>query len=328
MLRRVRRGRCSWRSQLPYLRHASCGTRRDHRACSSAPRSSAWSGAIDDLWELDSLTKLAGQVLAAGVMAFQGVQLLCRCRSSGRARSCRRRCSVAADRPRRARHDQRDQLRRRARRAGRRRRRRSRRWRSSSTRYYVVQAATTRRRLLHAPSSSPRWSACCLGFLPHNFHPARLFMGDSGSMLIGLLLAGRDDLAHRQRRPRTANGGRASLPRCLPIARPAGGAAPAAARPGARGRPAHPAGGARCAPTRSTCTTGCSRSGTRHRRAVLLLYLWAALLALGSGVASRSSTSWRARGRPRWSPAVAVAADRVAAQVDPSDALVIAFTST
>jgi len=29
----------------------------------------------------------------------------------------------------------------------------------------------------------------CLGFLPHNFHAARMFMGDSGSMLLGLLLA-------------------------------------------------------------------------------------------------------------------------------------------
>ncbi|PRC47907.1 undecaprenyl-phosphate alpha-N-acetylglucosaminyl 1-phosphate transferase, partial [Mycobacterium sp. ITM-2017-0098] len=29
----------------------------------------------------------------------------------------------------------------------------------------------------------------CLGFLPHNFHRARIFMGDSGSMLIGLMLA-------------------------------------------------------------------------------------------------------------------------------------------
>lgn len=29
----------------------------------------------------------------------------------------------------------------------------------------------------------------CLGFLPHNFEPSRIFMGDSGSMLIGLLLA-------------------------------------------------------------------------------------------------------------------------------------------
>ena len=29
----------------------------------------------------------------------------------------------------------------------------------------------------------------CLGFLPHNAHPAKMFMGDSGSMLLGLLLA-------------------------------------------------------------------------------------------------------------------------------------------
>lgn len=29
----------------------------------------------------------------------------------------------------------------------------------------------------------------CAGFLPHNFSPARIFMGDSGSMLIGTLLA-------------------------------------------------------------------------------------------------------------------------------------------
>ncbi len=29
----------------------------------------------------------------------------------------------------------------------------------------------------------------CFGFLPHNFNPARIFMGDTGSMLLGLLLA-------------------------------------------------------------------------------------------------------------------------------------------
>ncbi len=28
-----------------------------------------------------------------------------------------------------------------------------------------------------------------LGFLPHNVHPARIFMGDGGSMLLGLLMA-------------------------------------------------------------------------------------------------------------------------------------------
>ena len=43
------------------------------------------------------------------------------------------------------------------------------------------------------PSSAPLIAACLvgmsLGFLVHNFHPARIFMGDTGSMLLGLLLA-------------------------------------------------------------------------------------------------------------------------------------------
>jgi UDP-GlcNAc:undecaprenyl-phosphate GlcNAc-1-phosphate transferase len=29
----------------------------------------------------------------------------------------------------------------------------------------------------------------CLGFLPHNFHPARAFMGDAGALFLGLLMA-------------------------------------------------------------------------------------------------------------------------------------------
>ena len=32
-------------------------------------------------------------------------------------------------------------------------------------------------------------AGACFGFLAHNFHPARVFMGDSGSMLIGLMLS-------------------------------------------------------------------------------------------------------------------------------------------
>ena len=43
------------------------------------------------------------------------------------------------------------------------------------------------------PSSAPLIAACLagisLGFLVHNFHPASIFMGDTGSMLLGLLLA-------------------------------------------------------------------------------------------------------------------------------------------
>lgn len=29
----------------------------------------------------------------------------------------------------------------------------------------------------------------CIGFLPHNFHPARIFMGDGGALLLGLMMA-------------------------------------------------------------------------------------------------------------------------------------------
>jgi len=32
-------------------------------------------------------------------------------------------------------------------------------------------------------------AGACLGFLPHNFYPAKIFMGDTGSMLLGLVLA-------------------------------------------------------------------------------------------------------------------------------------------
>jgi UDP-GlcNAc:undecaprenyl-phosphate GlcNAc-1-phosphate transferase len=43
------------------------------------------------------------------------------------------------------------------------------------------------------PSSGPLVAAIlagiCLGFLVHNFHPAKVFMGDTGAMVLGLLLA-------------------------------------------------------------------------------------------------------------------------------------------
>lgn len=38
-------------------------------------------------------------------------------------------------------------------------------------------------------------AAACLGFLPFNFHPARIFMGSSGSMLLGFALASLSILA-------------------------------------------------------------------------------------------------------------------------------------
>jgi UDP-GlcNAc:undecaprenyl-phosphate GlcNAc-1-phosphate transferase len=47
--------------------------------------------------------------------------------------------------------------------------------------------------LLEGSNSGPLIAAItagvCVGFLPHNFNPARIFMGDAGAMLLGLLLA-------------------------------------------------------------------------------------------------------------------------------------------
>jgi UDP-GlcNAc:undecaprenyl-phosphate GlcNAc-1-phosphate transferase len=49
------------------------------------------------------------------------------------------------------------------------------------------------RNLLAQPNFGPMFAviACglCVGFLPHNFNPARIFMGDGGAFLLGLLMA-------------------------------------------------------------------------------------------------------------------------------------------
>ena len=56
---------------------------------------------------------------------------------------------------------------------------------------YTVELA--RNDLLRADNIGPLVVAgvvgICLGFLPHNFHPARTFMGDGGALLLGLLMA-------------------------------------------------------------------------------------------------------------------------------------------
>jgi UDP-GlcNAc:undecaprenyl-phosphate GlcNAc-1-phosphate transferase len=47
--------------------------------------------------------------------------------------------------------------------------------------------------LLREPNIGPLMAivavGLCLGFLPHNFNPARIFMGDSGALLLGMLMA-------------------------------------------------------------------------------------------------------------------------------------------
>jgi UDP-GlcNAc:undecaprenyl-phosphate GlcNAc-1-phosphate transferase len=61
----------------------------------------------------------------------------------------------------------------------------------------------------------------CLGFLPHNFHPAKMFMGDSGSMLLGFLLAiSTVSLTGQYDSSRIQPGGGDLLPAYLPLVLP------------------------------------------------------------------------------------------------------------
>jgi UDP-GlcNAc:undecaprenyl-phosphate/decaprenyl-phosphate GlcNAc-1-phosphate transferase len=61
----------------------------------------------------------------------------------------------------------------------------------------------------------------CLGFLPHNFFPARMFMGDSGAMLLGLLLATSTISLTGQIDTSALEGGRGGLvPTLLPLVLP------------------------------------------------------------------------------------------------------------
>jgi UDP-GlcNAc:undecaprenyl-phosphate GlcNAc-1-phosphate transferase len=60
----------------------------------------------------------------------------------------------------------------------------------------------------------------CLGFLPHNAHPARIFMGDSGSMLIGLMLAASAVSVTGRFDPQAIGSGAQIVPVFLPVLLP------------------------------------------------------------------------------------------------------------
>ena len=145
-------------------------------------------GVLDDLFELDALTKFGGQLLAAGVVVYLGVQLLYLPMPNGEyfgidptqaplfsvllivttvnavnfvdgldglAAGVVGIAAVAF---------------------------------FGYAYLLVVQNDLTR--ALTAAILTAALAGVCAGFLPHNFYPARMFMGDSGSMLIGLVLAG------------------------------------------------------------------------------------------------------------------------------------------
>lgn len=136
-------------------------------------------------------------------------------------------------------------------------------------------------------------AGACAGFLPHNFWPARIFMGDSGSMVVGLILSAAATSSTTSADPqafsKTALG---SLPLALPLLIPlAVLALPfvdlmlAVVRRVRRGRSPF-------APDKQHLHHRLLELGHSHRRAVLLLYFWSALVAFAGVGLSYSGGEW------------------------------------
>jgi UDP-GlcNAc:undecaprenyl-phosphate GlcNAc-1-phosphate transferase len=130
----------------------------------------------------------------------------------------------------------------------------------------------------------------CVGFLPHNMHPARVFMGDSGSMLIGLVLAAGAISITGQIDPDALNLFSGSvrntvhqtvpvyIPLLLPltiIAVPAADLVLAIVRRTWRGQSPFAA-------DRGHLHHRLLEIGHSHSRAVLIMYFWSALIAFGA----------------------------------------------
>jgi UDP-GlcNAc:undecaprenyl-phosphate GlcNAc-1-phosphate transferase len=235
-------------------------------------------GAFDDIRELDWLTKLAGQVLAAGLMAYAGVQLL----SvpvfgvtilptgvlvavtvlvvivtinavnfidglDGLAAGVVGIAALAF----------------------------------FAYSYIVSRSFVPANVFSTATFVSAGIAGCCAGFLPHNFHPARLFMGDAGALTLGLFLSAATITLTGNVDPGevTANQATAAfLPILVPLAvllLPLLDMVLAVVR---RTR----AGQRPWQPDAKHLHHKMLRIGHGQRRAVLILYMWAAIVAFGS----------------------------------------------
>lgn len=237
-------------------------------------------GAVDDVRDLDWLTKLAGQVLAGGVMAFFGVRLLqlpilgvtvlpepvmvtltilVVVISTNAVNFIDGLDGLAAGVVLIA----------------------------ASAFFawcYLVSRAFDPPNVFHvATFISAALIGVCLGFLPHNFHPARLFMGDAGALLLGLLLAASTISMTGAVDPSssvaTASAATAILlPLLIPLAIMALPFLDIVLAVLRRTR----AGQLPWKPDRGHIHHQLLAIGHSHRRAVILLYLWSGLIALGA----------------------------------------------
>ncbi|MFN2614915.1 MAG: MraY family glycosyltransferase [Actinomycetota bacterium] len=115
-----------------------------------------------------------------------------------------------------------------------------------------------------------------LGFIRHNFHPARIFMGDTGSMLLGIILASATISGFgRTTEPKFVDVAGFFVPVLIPVlvlAIPIADAAWAVLRRVRGGRPVFH-------PDKEHIHHWVLEMAPSYRRAVLVMYLWSALLA-------------------------------------------------
>jgi len=242
-------------------------------------------GVADDVWGLDAITKLAGQVVAAGVMVLMGVQLLWL--PIGGVLSLDFNTSViltvlvvvvtvnAVNFV-----DGLDGL-------------------AAGivgigalaffAFSYLLSVERGIDRAMTATLLTAALAGICAGFLPHNFNPARIFMGDSGSMVIGLLLAASVITLTGKIDPGSLvdSGGRVAwLPAFMPLILPfAILAVPFADLLLAVVRRTR-AGRSPFAPDKQHLHHRLLEIGHSQRQAVIVMYLWAAAVALGAATAA------------------------------------------
>ena len=234
-------------------------------------------GVADDLWQLDAVTKLAGQAIAAGLMAWKGVQFVAlpiaglTLVSSGMLVVLTVLAVIVTINAVNF-VDGLDGL-------------------AAGIVAIAGSAFFVYSYLIARQASRVDYSSlatlivaglvgCCLGFLPHNFNPARIFMGDSGSMLIGLLLAAPTIAITGQVDP-TVISGLKIAPAFFPIVLPLAVLAlpfielllAVIRRTRAGQAPWHP--------DKSHLHHRMLQLGHSHARAVLILYIWTATLAFG-----------------------------------------------
>ena len=278
-------------SKLPMMRSVFEGAGQEDRALLSGAVIIVALGLIDDRWELDAPTKMAGQVLAASVMARQGITLLWLPIDGvlvldpttsvlltvlvvlisvnainfvdgldGLAASI---TAVSA---------------------------------AAFLVYgYLLSVQYGVERATLSTLVSALLVGMCLGFLPHNFFPARLFMGDTGSMLIGYLMAASTITLMGKVDPNALQG-TTLLPALLPIivplavlAVPLIDLALAVVRRTRAGRSPF-------APDKQHLHHRLLEMGHSQRRAVLLLSGWAALLAFTSVLLAFVPMAWALTG--------------------------------